>query len=153
MNRTPFIVFGVFVAICAIVIPVWALASKGGEDAGTVDVAAQDRDAQELFATNCGTCHTLAAGGTDGVVGPDLDALLITSGENTPEMYSSLYTRVIRPITCGVSGRMPKGILLDEDARAVAQFVAAYAGQIGKGPTVDTSNPKEAPTPAPEPCE
>jgi mono/diheme cytochrome c family protein len=152
MNRTPFIVFGVFAAICAIAIPVWALASKGGEDAGTVDVAAQDRDAQELFATNCGTCHTLAAGGTDGVVGPDLDALLITSGENTPETYQSIYTRVIQAVTCGVQGRMPKAILLDEDAREVAQFVAAYAGQIGKGPTVDTDDPKQAPTPRPGSC-
>jgi mono/diheme cytochrome c family protein len=152
MNRTPFIVFGVFAAICAIAIPVWALASKGGEDAGTVDVAAQDRDAQELFATNCGTCHTLAAGGTDGVVGPDLDALLVTSGENTPEMYDSIYTRVMQAVTCGVQGRMPKAILLSDDAKLVAQFVAAYAGQIGKGPTVSTSDPKQAPTPEPGSC-
>jgi mono/diheme cytochrome c family protein len=152
MNRTPFVVFGVFAAICAIVIPVWALASKGGEDAGTVDVAARDRDAQELFATNCGTCHTLAAGGTDGVVGPDLDALLVTSGENSPEMYQGIYTITISAITCGKEGRMPEGILLDDDAKAVAQFVAAYAGQIGKGPTVDTSDPQQAPTPDPGSC-
>ena len=26
-----------------------------------------------MFATNCGTCHTLAAAGTDGIVGPNLD--------------------------------------------------------------------------------
>jgi mono/diheme cytochrome c family protein len=152
MSRTPFIVFGVFVAVCAIVIPVWALAGEGGEDAGTVDVAARDRDAQELFATNCGTCHTLAAGGTDGIVGPDLDALLVTSGENTPEMYEGIYTRVIGAVTCGVEGRMPKGILLDDDAKEVSQFVAAYAGQIGKGPTVDTSDSKAAPTPEPGAC-
>ncbi|MET0926286.1 MAG: hypothetical protein ABWY90_02810, partial [Solirubrobacterales bacterium] len=102
MSKTPFIVFGVFAVICAIAIPVWALASKGGEDAGTVDVAGRDRDAQALFATNCGPCHTLAAGGTDGVVGPNLDELLITSGSNTPEMYEAIYTRVIHAITCGI---------------------------------------------------
>jgi mono/diheme cytochrome c family protein len=152
MSRTPFIVFGVFVAICAIAIPVWALASKGGEDAGTVDVAARDRDAQALFATNCGPCHTLAAGGTDGVVGPNLDELLVTSGTNTPEMYQGIYTRVISAVTCGVGGRMPKGILISDDAKEVAQFVAAYAGQIGHGPTVDTADPKAAPTPDPAPC-
>jgi mono/diheme cytochrome c family protein len=152
MNRTPFIVFGIFAAICVLGLPIWALASKGGEDAGTVDVASQDRASQELFETNCGPCHTLAAGGTDGVVGPNLDELLITSGSNTPEMYSSLYTRVIHAVNCGISGRMPKGILIADDAKAVAQFVAAYAGQIGHGPTVDTSDPKQAPTPEPEPC-
>jgi mono/diheme cytochrome c family protein len=152
MSRTPFIVFGVFVVIAAIAIPVWALASKGGEDAGTVDVAARDRDAQSLFATQCGNCHTLAAGGTDGVVGPNLDELLVTSGTNSPEMYDSLYTRVISAVTCGRSGRMPKGILISDDAKQVAQFVAAYAGQIGHGPTVDTADPKAAPTPEPGPC-
>jgi mono/diheme cytochrome c family protein len=152
MSRTPFVVFIVFAAICVIAIPIWALASSGGEDAATVEVAAQDREAQELFATSCGTCHTLAAGGTDGVVGPDLDELLITSGSNTPEMYESLYTRVLRAITCGVEGRMPKAILIADDAKTVAQFVAAYAGQIGHGPTVDTSDPKQAPTPEPGSC-
>jgi mono/diheme cytochrome c family protein len=152
MSRTPFVVFLVFAAICVIAIPIWALASSGGEDAGTVDVASQDRSAQRLFATNCGTCHTLAAGGTDGVVGPDLDELLITSGSNTPEMYEALYTRVINAITCGVQGRMPKGILIADDAKMVSQFVAAYAGQIGKGPTVDTNDSQAAATPEPGPC-
>jgi mono/diheme cytochrome c family protein len=152
VNRTPFVVFGVFVVICAIAIPVWALASKGGEDAGTVDVAARDRDAQALFGTQCGGCHTLAAGGTDGVVGPDLDDLLVPTGTNSPEMYESLYTRVISAVTCGVGGRMPKGILISDDAKAVAQFVAAYAGQIGHGPTVDTADSKQAPTPDPGSC-
>jgi mono/diheme cytochrome c family protein len=152
MSRTPFIVFGVFALICAIAIPVWALASKGGEDAATVDVAARDRDAQALFRTNCGTCHTLAAGGTDGVVGPNLDELLIPTGSNTPDMYQALYTRVITAVTCGKNGRMPKGVLIADDAKNVAQFVAAYAGQIGHGPTVDTSDPKAAPTPDPAPC-
>jgi mono/diheme cytochrome c family protein len=152
MSRTPFIVFGVFAAICVIAIPIWALASSGGEDAGTVKVASQDREAQTLFAVNCGSCHTLAAGGTDGVVGPDLDEILITSGSNTPEMYEATYTRVLNAIICGVQGRMPARILLDEDAQVVAQFVAAYAGQIGHGPTVDTNDPKAAPMPDPGSC-
>ena len=41
-----------------------------------------------MFATNCGTCHTLAAAGTDGVVGPDLDELLVPSGTNTPSSFT-----------------------------------------------------------------
>jgi mono/diheme cytochrome c family protein len=152
VSKTPFIVFGVFALICAIAIPVWALASKGGEDAGTVDVAARDRDAQSLFNTNCGPCHTLAAGGTDGVVGPNLDELLVPTGSNTPEIYEATYTRVIHAVACGINGRMPKGILIADDAKQVAQFVAAYAGQIGHGPTVDTDDPKQAPTPDPGTC-
>src|ERR671933_19031 len=117
MSKTPFIVFGVFALICAIAIPVWALASKGGEDAGTVDIAARDRDAQALFHTNCGPCHTLAAGGTDGVVGPNLDELLVPTGSNTAEMYDAIYTRVIHAVSCGVNGRMPKGVLIADNAK------------------------------------
>ena len=45
---------------------------------------------------------------------------------------------------------MPEGILLGEEAKEVAAFVAAYAGQIGKGPTVDTET---APKPDPPACD
>jgi hypothetical protein len=44
---------------------------------------------------------------------------------------------------------MPKGIVVGEDAQDVASFVAAYAGQIDKGPTVDTAT---APKPEPPSC-
>ncbi len=56
---------------------------------------------------------------------------------NTAEQFSGLYSRVLQAVTCGLGGRMPKAILLGEEAKEVAAFVAAYAGQIGKGPTVD----------------
>ena len=51
MNKTPFILFGIFALICVIVIPVVALGKNGDEDAATVKVASRDRHAQELFAT------------------------------------------------------------------------------------------------------
>ena len=38
--------------------------------------SATDEEAKMLFATNCGTCHTLAQAGTDGVVGPKTRAAL-----------------------------------------------------------------------------
>jgi mono/diheme cytochrome c family protein len=31
--------------------------------------------AQQLFVTNCGSCHTLSAAGTSGALGPNLDGL------------------------------------------------------------------------------
>ena len=49
-------------------------------------------------------------------------------------------------VQCGLGGRMPKAILEEEEAREVAQFVAAYAGQIDKGPVVNIAD-----TPPPEP--
>src|SRR4051794_30034674 len=149
MSKRPFILFGLFAAICLLVIPLIALGKEGDEDAGTVQVESRDRDAQDMFATNCGTCHTLAAAGTDGVVGPNLDQLLVPTGTNTAQLYDGNSARVLHAVQCGIGGRMPKGILEEEEAQQVAQFVAAYAGQIGKGPVVNTS---DTPLPEPQPC-
>jgi mono/diheme cytochrome c family protein len=148
MSKRPFIVFGLFAAICILVIPIWALGKEGDENSGAVQVASEDRDAKDMFFTNCGTCHTLAAAGTDGVVGPNLDQLLVPSGTNSAELYDGNTTRVLQAVLCGVppgGARMPRGILEEEEAQEVAQFVGAYAGQIGKGPVIDISE-----TPPPE---
>jgi mono/diheme cytochrome c family protein len=139
MSKRPFVIFGIFAAICLLLIPIVALGKEGDEDAGTVEVASRDREAQQIFATNCGTCHTLAAGGTDGVVGPNLDELLVPSAVNSAQSFEGNSTRVMNAVTCGIEGRMPRGILEDAEAQEVAKFVAAYAGQVGKGPVVDTS--------------
>jgi mono/diheme cytochrome c family protein len=150
MSKKPFIVFGIFAALCLLVLPFFALGKEGDQGAAVVQVEPRDQDAKQLFADNCGACHTLAAAGTDGVVGPDLDALLVTSGANSAEQYDGIYSRVITAVSCGLGGRMPKDIVLGEEAKEVASFVAAYAGQIGKGPTVDTAT-AEQPDPAPCP--
>lgn len=149
MSKTPFVIFGIFAAVCVIAVPLFALETAGSEDAAVVEVAPRDAEAKELFATNCGSCHTLAAAGTDGVVGPDLDDLLAPTGSGDAESYEGLYGRTLNAIACGLGGRMPAGIVVGEEARDVAQFVAAYAGQIGDGPTVDTS---QASTPSPGSC-
>lgn len=139
MNRRPFIIFGLFAAICVIVIPYFAFAKEGDEESATVEVAASDDGAKELFAGTCGYCHTLAAAGSDGVVGPDLDEILPSGAVNSAESFDGIYSRVLTAIDCGVppgGGRMPRSILIDQEAEDVAAFVAAYSGQIGKGPTV-----------------
>jgi mono/diheme cytochrome c family protein len=150
MSKRPFIVFGLFAVICVLVLPFIALGKEGDEDAGTVKVASQDLAAKDLFANNCGTCHTLAAAGTDGIVGPNLDQLLVPSGTNSAELYEGNASRVLNAVTCGIEGRMPRGILEEAEAREVAQFVAAYAGQIDKGPVVNTD---DSPEPTPQPCQ
>lgn len=150
MSNRPFIVFAIFAAICLIAIPIYALGKEGGEGAAPVDVAAEDGDAAKLFDNNCGTCHTLAAAGTDGIVGPNLDEILTTGGSNTADQYESVYGRVLLAVGCGLEGRMPKGILVGEEAKDVSAFVAAYAAQIGKGPTVELASAKKAEA---EPCQ
>jgi len=149
MSKTPIVIFGIFAAICVLVIPLFALATEGGEDASTVEVAPRDRDSRDLFVTSCGQCHTLAAAGTTGVVGPNLDDLLVPTGSNSPDLYEGIYARVLNAVTCGLGGRMPAGILLGENAKQVSQFAAAYAGQIDGGATVDTS---DAPAGDPRSC-
>jgi len=157
MSKTPFIVFGIFAAICLILIPVWAFGKEGSESTGGAQIAAADEASKELFATNCGSCHTLAAAGTEGVVGPNLDDVLVPTGSNDPGQFEQHYARVLQAVTCGVppggGGRMPDGILIAEDAQEVAAFVAAYAGQIGKGPTLDTESAPRPEPPAPSDCE
>jgi len=139
VSKRPFILFGIFAAICLIVLPFVALGKEGDEGAATVQVASRDVEGKELFDNNCGYCHTLAAAGTDGVVGPNLDDLLVTTGTNSAELYGGNSSRVLNAVNCGIGGRMPKGILVGEEAQTASVFVAAYAGQIGKGPVVDTS--------------
>jgi mono/diheme cytochrome c family protein len=137
MNRRPFIIFGIFAAICVIVIPYFAFAKEGDEESATVEVAASDDEAKDLFANTCGYCHTLAAAGSDGIVGPNLDELMAPTGINSAESFEGNFTRVLQAINCGAgNGRMPEGILIGQEAEDTAAFVAAYAGQIGKGPTV-----------------
>jgi mono/diheme cytochrome c family protein len=149
MTKRPFVLFGLLAAICLIALPIIALGKEGDEEAATVQVAAQDKEGKDLFQNNCGACHTLAAAGADGVVGPNLDELLPSQGINSEEQYDGIYGRVLHAVSCGISGRMPKGILLGEEAKTVATFVASYAGQIGAGPTIDTSTAKQ---PEPTDC-
>lgn len=147
MSKRPFVIFGLLAAICLLAIPIIALGKEGGDGAGTVQVAEEDRDAQELFATNCGSCHALDAGGTDGVVGPDLDETLVPSAVNSAEQFEGNSTRVMRAVICGLDGRMPRGILEPAEAAEVSKFVAAYAGQVGAGPVVEPSTAEDPAVP------
>lgn len=149
MSKRPLITFGIFALICVVAIPFLALDKNGSADAARVPVADHDKDGKKLFQDNCGTCHTLAAAGTDGVVGPDLDESLAPGAQGS---YEGSYGRAINAITCGFGGgRMPAGILGGERAKEAAAFVAAYAGQLGEdaGPTEDT---RSAEKPDPPQC-
>jgi mono/diheme cytochrome c family protein len=123
MNKRPIIVFLVFFAAFAVALPLWAISKEGAGSASPEQVAPSDEGAKQLFQQNCGSCHTLARAGTDGVVGPDLDVLL---GTGTPEANEP---RVAAAIDNGVQGRMPARLLKGADVAEVADFVARVAGQ------------------------
>ena len=151
MSKGPFVIFGVFAAICVIVIPYLALANDGAEEAAPIAVESWDEDGKELFATNCGACHTLAAAGSDGVVGPNLDDLLAAGGSAT---FEGSYNRALFAVTCGFgNGRMPAGILQGENAQEVAAFVGAYAGQVGEDDEALADTRSAELGPAPSSCD
>ncbi len=138
MSKKTFIVFGLVVIFLAVLIPWLAFRSDGDAARGAQEVSADLESGQSLFQTNCGTCHTLYAAGTDGNYGPDLDELLAPSGP--PEGASAASTikategRVLNAVEVGVDssttpGRMPGGILNKEQAQEVAEFVARTAGE------------------------
>jgi mono/diheme cytochrome c family protein len=138
MSKRTFIVFGLLVVILAVLIPWLAFRSNGDAETGAQEVPANLEAGQSLFQTNCGTCHTLYAAGTDGNYGPNLDVLLAPSGP--PEGPSAASTikategRVLNAVENGVDssttlGRMPGGILNEQQSKEVAEFVARTAGE------------------------
>jgi mono/diheme cytochrome c family protein len=133
MSKRPFVIFGIFAALCLVGLPAWALSKEGGESASPETVASQYDDGQELFAINCGACHTLAAAGTDGVVGPNLDTLL-GAGAASPETIKGNYDRVLNAVDNGVGGRMPAGVVEGEQAKQVARFVANNVNYVSSAP-------------------
>jgi cbb3-type cytochrome c oxidase subunit III len=99
---------------------------------------------QKLFTSTCAACHTLAAAGTTGTIGPNLDdAFAGDVSEKYPQ--SSIENVVLDQIRLG-SGPlatyttnkkftpqtpMPANLVKGQDAIDVAAYVASVAGQGG----------------------
>ena len=89
---------------------------------GETTAAAAEGDAaagEAVFASaNCGSCHTLAAAGSNGAVGPNLDDL------------KPSYDAVMTQVTNG-GGGMPAygGQLSEDDIKNVAAYVSQNAGK------------------------
>jgi mono/diheme cytochrome c family protein len=140
MSKRTFIWFGVLVLVLAVAIPFVAFRAKGDGDSGEKQVPAELKNAKELFVVNCGTCHALYSAGTDGNYGPDLDELLAPTGppegdaESIEETVEQTKSRVLLAVEQGLDtettpGRMPGGILNEEQAEEVSEFVARTAGE------------------------
>lgn len=134
MSKRTFIWFGVLVVVLAGLIPWLVFGAKGDGESSEKTVPKGLAQAQSLFVINCGNCHALYSAGTDGNYAPDLDELLAASGPLEPESYKDVEGRVYNAIEKGVDstttpGRMPGGILNEEQAEEVAEFVARTAGQ------------------------
>ena len=90
----------------------------GEEKEGTEGSSATLAAGEEVFDTNCSSCHTLAAAGTNGNVGPNLDELEPSKG------------LVEHQVTNGGGGMPAFGSTLSkEEIGNVAEFVSHWAGQ------------------------
>lgn len=107
-----------FVAMMAAIV-LFAREDEEEDHAGPAQVAEADPEAgADVFAAaGCGSCHTLAAAGTTGTIGPDLDAS--TAG----------HEQVVEQVTNGGAGMPPFGdSLSEEEIRDVAAFVVEARG-------------------------
>lgn len=138
MSKRTFYTFAVLVFVLAVAIPWLAFRGSGDANTGAQEVPASLKKGQALFETNCGTCHTLYAAGTDGNYGPDLDELLAPTGppeagEAGEKQIKSTTERVLNAEKEGVDsntpGRMPPAILNSYQQKEVAEFVATVAGK------------------------
>jgi mono/diheme cytochrome c family protein len=107
-----------------------ALASLGLAATGCGNDQEVDTRGATLFAERCAGCHTLEAAGTEGsnpeerVAGPNFDNRRETKNQVLYAIRNGGFSGAI----------MPQNIVVGEDAEAVAEFVAEYAGKSAKGP-------------------
>lgn len=116
-------VVAVVSAAFGVAIPAAVLAANSDADRqarGGVQLSGAEASGRQLFAANCGTCHTMRAASTTGRVGPNLDEL------RPPK---ALVLDAIEKGRARGQGQMPGELLVGDQARQVAAFVAAAAGR------------------------
>jgi mono/diheme cytochrome c family protein len=101
-----------------------ALAACGTEG---IEVAQDDShyEGAVLFSERCSGCHTMKAAGAQG----SANRALRNQGPNLDERSESVEDVLFAIRNGGFSGAiMPQNIVVGDEAQAVAEFVAAYAG-------------------------
>ncbi len=90
---------------------------------------ADQGNGQKLFQSTCGGCHVLAAAGSSGTSGPNLDAAFGPSRKQGFKQ-NTIQNVVLDQISIAAPP-MPKNLVTGQDAQDVAAYVAAVAGQGG----------------------
>ena len=95
-----------------------AVAAYVAQVAGKPVASKKTTNGKDIFVANCGSCHTLAAAGTNGNVGPNLDQLMPT-------------LEIVQHQVINGGGAMPafKGTLTADQITAVAKYVSSSAGK------------------------
>ena len=118
------VLLGAIIVLVGVAIPVALGYGNADQHVKSVRGGARLTDDQvrgrALFARYCSNCHTLGAANAVGKVGPNLDNL------HPPAAL------IIDAVTKGRArgqGQMPAGLLVGQDLKDVASFVAAVAGR------------------------
>jgi cbb3-type cytochrome c oxidase subunit III len=92
---------------------------------------------KQLFQAKCGGCHELAAAGTNGTVGPNLDDAFASDRQQGYKQVT--IQQVVRQQISLAGGKMPADLVTGADADDVSAFVASTAGVPGAGGGPPTS--------------
>ena len=108
------------------------LLAAGCGTGGRASSHADASNGQKLFTGTCGACHTLAAAGTSGTIGPNLDDAF--RGDRAQHFKQSTIQNVVLDMIRLGSGpvagsaSMPAHLFSGENAQDVAAYVASVAG-------------------------
>jgi cbb3-type cytochrome c oxidase subunit III len=116
--------------------------SACGTGGSVVNAPADKEHGRKLFAEKCAGCHALAAAGTQGTIGPNLDyafAQARADGFKESAILDIVHDQIKFPGQYPVrqsnpdylKGNMPANLVTGQDAIDVAAFVAANAGLQG----------------------
>lgn len=119
-----------------------AAAACGGGGTGGLSAGGDTVRGEQLFKQQCGGCHALAAAGTRGVIGPDLDAAFASvraQGFEESSMQQVVAGQIRHPaegrvnadgqyVTSTGDPAMPADLVTGDDVDAVAAYVASVAG-------------------------
>jgi cbb3-type cytochrome c oxidase subunit III len=125
LQRLRRVVPGVAVAVVAVVALLASGCGTGGKATGHADQAT----GQKLFTAKCAGCHTLAAAGAQGTVGPNLDDAF--AADRKQGFAESSIVNVVLDQIRVPSPPMPKNLVTGQDAEDVAAYVGAVAGKGG----------------------
>jgi cbb3-type cytochrome c oxidase subunit III len=110
-------------------VAVFALAAAllaGGCGTGGISKAGDPDKGKKLFLEKCGGCHTLAAAGTHGNQGPNLDDAF--AYDRLQGFKPVTIEQVVRDQIELAGPPMPQNLVTGSDADAVAAYVALVAG-------------------------
>ena len=118
-----------------------AAALLAGCGTGGISKSGDTDRGKQLFLQKCGGCHTLAAAGTHGNQGPNLDDAFQASREQGFKQVT--IEQVVRDQIELAGAPMPANLVKGADADAVAAYVASVAANPSAAPAKSATSGKD----------